>query len=148
MSKIIGTEEKVTKFEIDPLVAAKSGELTTLVYKCEEKKLSGLVLAFYGDRWNESGISYQAYAFKNLPINNALEVLSKLEKIIEDESKFLSQDYDNNNMFFKYDDLTFLIYKIGGGGGSKIRVFWNGFNSDWETTALKRTKRRFEENIK
>jgi len=145
MSEIIGVEKKITKFEIDPLAAAKSGELTTLVYKCEEKKISGLVLGFYGDRWNDSGVSYQAYAFKNLPINKALEILSKLKKSIEDESKFLSQDYDNNNIFFRYDDITFLIYKTN--GGLKIRVFWNGFDSEWESTAFGRTKRRFEKSI-
>ncbi|WP_282074092.1 hypothetical protein [Polaribacter atrinae] len=145
MSEILGIEEKLTKFEIDPLAAASSGELTTLVYKCEEKEISGLVLGFYGDRWNESGVSYQAYAFKNLPLKKALEILSKLEKFIEDESKFLSEDYDNNNMFFKYEDITFLIYKTN--GGSKIRVFWNGFDSEWESTAFGRTKRRFEKNI-
>jgi hypothetical protein len=145
MSEILGIEEKLTKFEIDPLAAASSGELTTLVYKCEEKEISGLVLGFYGDRWNESGVSYQAYAFKNLPIKKALDILSKLEKFIEDESKFLSQDYDNNNMFFKYEDINFLIYKTN--GGPKIRVFWNGFDSEWESTAFGRTKRRFEKSL-
>ena len=146
MSEILGIEEKLTKFEIDPLAAALSGELTTLVYKCEEKEISGLVLGFYGDRWNESGVSYQAYAFKNLPIKKALQILSQLEKSIENESKFLSQDYDNNNIFFKYEDITFLIYRTN--GGPKIRVFWNGFDSEWESTAFGRTKRRFEKSLK
>ncbi|WP_445749903.1 hypothetical protein [Polaribacter sp.] len=145
MNEILGIEEKLTKFEIDPLAASSSGELTTLVYNCEEKKMSGLVLGFYGDRWNDSGVSFQAYAFKNLPKKKALEILSTIEKFIADESKFLSQDYDNNNMFFKFDDITFLIYKTT--GGSKIRVFWNGFDSEWESTAFGRTKKRFEKSI-
>ena len=56
--------KKLIKFDIDPLAAASSGELTSLVYGCDEKNLSGLVLGFYGSRWNDAGIVYQAYAFK------------------------------------------------------------------------------------
>jgi hypothetical protein len=145
MKNVIGIEKKMLKFDIDPLSAASSGELTSLVYSCDEKNLSGMVLGFYGSRWNDTGVVYQAYAFKNLPKENALEVLSKLDKYIDDESKYLSADSDNNNMFFQYDDMTFLIYRDG---SVKIRVFWNGFDSEWESTAFKRTKRRFERKIK
>jgi len=145
MKNVIGVEEKLTKFDIDPLAAASSGELTSLVYSCNEKNLSGLVLGFYGDRWNEAGVTYQAYAFKNLPEKNALEILSKIDKYIDDESKYLSADTDNNNMFFQYDNMTFLIYRDG---SVKIRVFWNGFDSEWESSAFGRTKRRFERKIK
>ena len=145
MKNVIGIEKKLLKFDIDPLSAASSGELTSLVYSCDEKNLSGMVLGFYGSRWNDTGVVYQAYAFKNLPKENALEVLSKLDKYIDDESKYLSADSDNNNMFFQYDDMTFLIYRDG---SVKIRVFWNGFDSEWESTAFKGTKRRFERKIK
>ena len=145
MKNVIGIEKKLIKFDIDPLAAASSGELTSLVYSCDEKNLSGLVLGFYGSRWNDAGVVYQAYAFKNLPEKNALEILSKLDKYIDDESKYLSADSDNNNMFFQYDDMTFLIYRDG---SVKIRVFWNGFDSEWESTAFGRTKRRFERRIK
>ncbi|OAD42377.1 hypothetical protein [Polaribacter atrinae] len=145
MTEVIGVENALIKFDIDPLAAASSGELTSLVYGCEEKNLSGLVLGFYGSRWNKAGVVYQAYAFKNLPENKALEILSKLDSYIDNESKYLSADSDNNNMFFKYDDMTFLIYRDG---SVKIRVFWNGFDSEWESTAFGRTKRRFERKIK
>ena len=73
MKNVIGIEKKLIKFDIDPLAAASSGELTSLVYSCDEKNLSGLVLGFYGSRWNDAGVVYQAYAFKNLPEKNALE---------------------------------------------------------------------------
>ncbi len=145
MTQVIGVEQRLIKFDIDPLAAASSGELTSLVYGCEEKELSGLVLGFYGSRWNDAGVVYQAFAFKNLPEENALEILSKLDKFIDDESKYLSADSDNNNMFFKYDDMTFLIYRDG---SVKIRVFWNGFDSEWESSAFGRTKRRFERKLK
>ena len=127
------------------MAAASSGELSSLVYGCDEKNLSGLVLGFYGNRWNDAGVVYQAYAFKNLPKDKALEILSKIDKYIDDESKYLSADTDNNNMYFQYDDMTFLIYRDG---SVKIRVFWNGFDSEWESTAFGRTKRRFERKIK
>ena len=145
MKQVIGIEKKLVKFDIDPLAAASSGELTSLVYGCEEKNLSGLVLGFYGNQWNDAGVIYQAYAFKNFPKDKALEILSKIDKYIDDESKYLSADSDNNNMFFQYDDMTFLIYQ---NGSVKIRVFWNGFDSEWESTAFGRTKRRFERKIK
>ena len=38
MNKVLGVDSKVIKFEMDPLAPTSSGELTTLVYKCEEKK--------------------------------------------------------------------------------------------------------------
>ncbi|KJD32576.1 hypothetical protein PK35_10255 [Tamlana nanhaiensis] len=145
MTQIIGVKPELTKFQIDPLAAASSGELTSLVYNYEKKNITGLVLGFYGDYWNDNGVVYQAYAFKNLPEENALEILRRIDNYINNESKYLSQDSDNNNMFFQYDDMTFLIYQDG---MVKIRVFWKGFDSEWESTAFGRTKRRFERKIK
>lgn len=145
MTNVLGVENTLTKFEIDPLAAASSGELTSLVYGCSEKNMSGLVLGFYGNRWNESGVRYQVYAFKNLPEKKALEILSRVEKYIDNESKYLSSDSDNNNIYFKYDDMTFLICNDG---STKIRVFWNGFDSEWEAIAFGRTIRRFKRKIK
>ena len=42
--------------------------------------------------------------------------------------------------------MTFLIYNDE--LSTKIRVFWNGFDSEWESQAFGRTKKRFEKNIK
>jgi hypothetical protein len=38
IKEILNTSEEVVRFEIDPLAASTSGELTSLVYKCEAKK--------------------------------------------------------------------------------------------------------------
>ena len=46
--KVLGTNADILKFEITPLAAASSGELTTLLYKCDTKQKEGLVLGFYG----------------------------------------------------------------------------------------------------
>jgi hypothetical protein len=144
MSNLIEVSTSPTKFEIDPLAAANSGELTSLMYTCDEQNLSGLVLGFFGNGWNESGVNYQAYAFKNLTKEDAFEILSKLEKLLDDNYKYLVSDSDTNNLSFLYDDMTFLIYRDS---GTKIRVFWNGFDAEWEETAFNRTRRRFERRI-
>ena len=146
IKNLIGIDKKLIKFDVDALASASSGELTSLVYSCDEKNLSGLLLGFYGNYWNDAGVFYKAYSFKNLSEKNALEILSKLDKYIDDESKYLLADSDNHNMFFQYDDMTFLIYRRM--GNVKIRVFWNGFDSEWESVSLKRTKKRFERKIK
>jgi ABC-type cobalt transport system substrate-binding protein len=144
MTEIINLNSDVTKFEIDPLAAANSGELTSLVYRCDEQGLGGLILGFFGDRWNENGVIYQAYAFKNLKESKAFAVIKRIETIMEEQSKYIGSDWNTNNVVFKIDDMTFLIYE---GGGTKIRVFWNGFDSEWEETAFKRTRRRFARKI-
>lgn len=142
---LLGSSNTAVKFEIDPLAATASGELTSLVYKCDELKKEGLILGFYGNYWNDAGIVYQGYAFKNLPKEKALELLQKLEEAITNFNKYLSDDTDNNNIYFKYDDLTFLIYKST---EIRIRVFWNTFDAEWQDVAFRRTKRRFEKKIK
>ena len=49
MTDIIKVSSNPVKFEIDPLAAANSGELTSLMYTCDEQNLSGLVLGFFGN---------------------------------------------------------------------------------------------------
>lgn len=143
---VIGSSEEIVQFEVIPLAAASSGELTTLLYKCESKQLDGLVLGFYGNYWNEAGVLYQGFAFKNLEKKKAIDFLNKIENAIESNSKFLKDNNDNNNISFKYEDIDVLIWTTM--GSYTIRVFWNGFDSTWEKTAYERSKRRFERKIK
>ncbi|NVJ46480.1 MAG: hypothetical protein HWE07_05105 [Cytophagia bacterium] len=141
MEDILGTSTELTRFKIDPLASASSGELTSLVYQSDEKNKTGLILGFYGDYWNDAGVVYTGYAFKNLNEQEAIELLNLLERVYEQESKYLNSDNDNNNVFIDFQDMTFLFYKSS---GFRMRVFWNGFDSDWESVAFERTKRRFE----
>lgn len=143
---VLGTSSEVTQFEVIPLAAASSGELTTLLYKCEEMNKEGLVLGFYGNYWNDAGVVYQGFAFKNFEKNKATEFLNKIQQAIDDNSKFLKDEKDNNNIVFKYDDVDVLIWASP--DGYTIRLFWNGFDSSWEKTAFERSKRRFEKKIK
>ena len=144
MTEIINTDSDVTKFELDPLAAANSGELTSLVYRCDEQGLGGLVLGFFGDRWNENGVIYQAYAFRNLEESEAFAILQRIETIMDEQSKYIGSDSNTNNVVFKFDDMTFLMYEDG---STKIRVFWNGFDAEWEESAFNRTRRRFARKI-
>lgn len=144
MNEVVGIKPTITKFKIDPLAAASSGELTTLIYSCEQKDMRGLVFGFYGDYWNKPGVIYKAYAFKNFNEKQAHEVLSKLDSIIEIESKYLNSDQNTNNIYFSYEDVTFLIYV---NLGLKVRVFWKEFDSEWEYSAFRKTKKRFEKKI-
>jgi hypothetical protein len=136
----------VVKFEIDPLAATSSGELTSLVYSCEKLGKEGLLLGFYGNYWNESGVVYQGYGFKNLPVEKALELLKKIDEVKSINDRYLSEDPNNTNVCFTFDDMSFIIYKYN--SVTTIRVFWNTFDAEWQEIAFKRTKRRFEKKVK
>lgn len=142
---VLESTENVLQFEAIPLASASSGELTTLLYRCESKGKEGLILGFYGDYWNDAGVIYQGYGFKNLPKEKAMAFLNKIEKAIEDNKKFLKNNNDNNNISFNFDDMNILIWTTS--GSYRIRVYWNGFDSTWEETSYERSKRRFERKI-
>ena len=44
---ILKVSENSLEFEAEPLAAASSGELTTLLYRCESQNAEGLILGFY-----------------------------------------------------------------------------------------------------
>ncbi len=52
---VLGISSDIVQFEVIPLAASNSGELTTLLYRCESKNKEGLVLGFYGNYWNKFG---------------------------------------------------------------------------------------------
>ncbi len=147
IKNIIGKTTEPITFEVYPLAAASSGELTTLVYKCDTKDLSGLLMAFYGDYWNEHGVNYTGYAFKNTSKEKAMKMLFELDTKINENKDYLFKDADNNNFYYSYDDLTFLVYYTLG-ADPKIRVFWGEYNADWGYTAFSRTLKRFEKKLK
>ncbi len=145
INNVLGESIDVVKFQIDPLAAAYSGELTSLSYTCKKKKQEGLILGFYNDTWNNAGVVYSAYAFKNLSKESATILLDKIDSLVEENKDYLEASIDYNNLYFQYDDMIFLIYKSTS-GSIRIRVMWNGFDSEWDLTAFKRTKKRFLEN--
>ena len=142
---ILGAGNEVTQFEVFPLAAAKSGYLTTLFYNFDSNQKEGMVLGFYGNYWNDAGVSYQGFAFKNFEKEKTLEFLNKINDAINANWKYLKKDNDNNNIFFKYDDIQVLIW--GSYESFTIRLFWNGFDSTWESTAFDKSRKRFEKKI-
>jgi hypothetical protein len=145
-NNVLGSTTGIVKFEVIPLAAAASGELTTLIYNCESKQREGMILGFYGDYWNKAGVVYKGFAFKNFDKIQAKEFLDKIQNAIDANSEYLQDDKDNNNIYFKYDDINVLISAPV--GSYTIRLFWNNFDSSWENTAFEKSKRRFEKRIK
>ncbi|MDR2223602.1 MAG: hypothetical protein LBE34_12860 [Flavobacteriaceae bacterium] len=145
-NRVLGVSEDIKTFELIPLAASSSGELTTLFYKSEDFKKEGLILGFYGNYWNDAGVIYQGYSFKNLTKEEAIEFMDKISTSIGDNSKFMGKNSDNNNIYFKYKDIDVLVYYSG--TGAIIRLFWNGFDSTWDGLAFDRSKRRFEKKLK
>ena len=143
--EIIGEEQDYQKFIIDPLAAAKSSELTSAYYEIVSSKKKGLILGFYDKYWMP-GATYQGFSFKNLNYENAIALLDKIENIIKEEKKFLNADDDENNIYFTFQDMVVIIYRRGILSG-RIRIEWNNFDAEWENTAFRRTKRRFEKAV-
>jgi len=142
LKEILKSPEDVVQFKLDRIASSISGDLTSLIYRCEGEKVEGLILAFYGDYWNDAGDIYKGFVFKNLPKDKAIELLNKISSTIEEQKDFLSKDNDNN-AFFKYDDISVVISKDM---ETKIRIFWNGFDADWDNWAFTRTKKTLENN--
>jgi len=146
MTSTLGVTDEPAKFETFALAAATSGELTSLVYRSEEKHKEGLLLAFYGMQVNEAGLRIQGYGFKDLPKAKAVELLARLDAVLEKHTSYLRSDSDNNNLYFKYDDLTFLLYAPSG-MEVRMRVFWGQFDSEWNISAFHKTERRMAKKI-
>ena len=147
ISELLQFDNTTMRFKIYPLAAANSGEMTTLVYECEEKKIEGLVLGFFGSFYNENGFLYTGYKFKNLPKEKALQMLIEIDRVFSDNKKFLDNDMENHNVTFKWDEMIFLIYSASP-GQHKIRVFWEKFDSEWDIGAYLKTKKRLLKQLK
>jgi hypothetical protein len=144
ISNILGVSEDVTQFECDPLVAASSGELTSLYYKCNDQNKEGLIFGFWGTFWNNAGVIYQEYAYKNFTRDSATLFLNKLNKVIEENKSYLyiNKNGVKNNVYFKFVDTLVLL--DADEGGVRMRVFWNQFDANWDVSEFNKTKRRFE----
>ncbi|AZB00818.1 hypothetical protein EG359_14890 [Chryseobacterium joostei] len=140
INKIIGDAgNKEIKFETESLASDDSGGLISIAFNCDEINERGLLLAFFGENRDENGYFGNAYAFRYLPLEEAKNVLERLEKVRENNSKYLSESSNVNNVFVQHKDLKFVFYREN---GNQIRVFWNGFEVIWEQVAFDRTKRR------
>lgn len=146
IKSILKSSEDIVEFEIDPLAASSSGELTSLAYSCKKKNIEGLILGFSGQFWNDNGVNYTGYTFRNLTKDEALKLLQKIDGALKEHKKFINDNIYDNNIYFDFEDLTFNI-SSNLNSGYHIRVFWNEYDAEWTNSAFNRTKKRFEKRM-
>jgi hypothetical protein len=66
-----------------------------------------------------------------------------VEDYRRDNSSFTGNS--NANVVFKIGDISFIIYYRR--NGTRIRVLWNGFESEWGAFELSNTKKKFEKKL-
>lgn len=142
--EVFDSTSDVTVFDLIPLAAANSGELTTLFYKTKDNKKEGLILGFWGNKWNKYGVEYKGYMYKNFPKEEAVNLLYSIKLTIEEMKNELENE--NANLHFKLNDIDFLVSKSN--GGYDLRLFWKDFDATWEQTAFERSLKRFMKNSK
>lgn len=146
INNIIGDSKgKEIKFETESLASDNSGGLISVAFNCDEVNKRGLLLGFFGENRDSTGYLGNAYGFRYLPLEEAKIILEKLEKIRNENSKYLSESTNVNNIYVEHEDIKFVFYRDG---GNQIRIFWNGFEVIWEQTAFDRTKKRLNKWFK
>lgn len=129
------------KFETESLASDDSAGVVSIAFNCTQLNKKGLLLAFVGKNRNEFGTLTTAYGFKYIPYDEAVALLDRIDAVKEANKDYMKDENDVNNVFIEHDDMRFIIYRDG---GYKIRVFWNGFEVEWERTPFDRTKRRLQ----
>lgn len=137
-----GYSQDINKVVMEPLTAANSGELTTVYYKSENKNKEGLVLGFFGSRWNQSGVIYTSYAFKNLSSEETIKILNNIKVVTGENQSYLLGE--GKNIYFKDGDISFIIYYDQ---GFKIRVLWDEFDVTWDYKSFEKTLKRFNKRV-
>jgi hypothetical protein len=142
MDYIIGpAQNKEVKFEAESLASDDSAGLISVAFNCSEVNEKGLLLAFFGPNKNSSGNVGLAYGFRYIPLEQAQNLLQRIDDVQEKHKKYIYDENDVNNVYIAFEDIKFILYRDG---GNKVRVFWNGFEVTWERKAFDRTKRRLD----
>lgn len=124
------TDNELTGYQIDAITAAKSGELTTVLYNCPKLNQKGLVFVFY---------NYRHYSFYHFEYNEAKTLFEKLSAAIEDNKIVLDEV---NTSVLKANDIHFIF------ADNTIRVVWGEYDSLWDKSNFKTTYHRFEKFFK
>lgn len=99
MDYIIGpTNNKEIKFETESLAADNSAGLISVAFNCDEVNEKGLLLAFFGTNRNGDGTEGNAYGFRYIPLNEAQQLLKRMEGIKENHKDYTSKDNDVNKV--------------------------------------------------
>ncbi|HTI60763.1 hypothetical protein [Mucilaginibacter sp.] len=123
-------ENETTGFEIDAVTAAKSGELTTILYNCPKLNQKGMVLVF----WNKGLYNLGLYSFYHFEYDDANILLQRINDAIESNKEILD---DVNTSVLKLNDIHFIF------AGSSIRVVWGEYDSLWDKFNFRTTYKRF-----
>ena len=144
VQNVLAVDETAVAFVLDPLHSSTTGDLTTLVYECEARQISGLILAFFGNYWNEAGVVYKGYGFKRLEVVKANEFLKKVKDEFAMHEEFLRADGDHNHIAFSYEDIKVVMWVESGQSAApyRLRLFWNGFDALWYQNAHEKTSKR------
>ena len=135
--------DSVAIFDIIPLAAANSGELTTIFYRTTDGKKDGLILSFWGDKVNEYGVLFKEYSYINFDKNKAILMLDLIKTSIKNNTIYWKENEDTN-LLIKFEDFNFVVTKST--NGYIIRVFWKDFDATWEKTSFERSVKRFLNN--
>lgn len=100
------------RFETESLASDDSGGLISVAFNCDEINERGLLLAFFGENRDQNGNLGNAYAFRYIPLSEAQDVLARLEKVREGQSKYLSESTNVNNVYVQHKDLKFVFIEI------------------------------------
>ncbi len=139
---IIGpANAKDIRFETESLASDNSAGLISVAFNCDEINERGLLLAFFGSNRDANGQVGNAYGFRYIPLQQAQDLLKRIDGLKEKHKDYMKDENDVNNVYIEHDDIKFILYREG---GDKVRVFWNGFEVIWERVAFDRTKRRLD----
>ncbi len=142
INNIIGsTSGKNIQFETESLASDNSAGLISIAFNCKEVNEKGLLLAFFGPNTNQNGQLMDAYGFRYIPLKDAQDLFIRIDKVQDENRKYMSSNNDVNNVYIEFEDIKFVIYRDG---GEQIRVFWNGFQVIWERAPFDRSKRRLK----
>lgn len=145
---LLGHDTNLVYLQVANLTAplGQRNEIATFVYKCNVKKKAGLVLGLWDRFITPESTTYGGYIFKHFNWNEAWEFFSKIDRHLKKWQYYLETNKEAN-IYFDYDDVSIFISKVRDGGGIKLRVFYDGFDSEWSIGAYNRTTKRFEKSF-
>ncbi len=144
--EILKSPPGISKFSIDIISAANSGELTTLTYGLDDLKQKGLIIGFFGNYINENGVQYLGYRYLNFDQPEAIEFLNLIQSTLNQHQEYLGESPETNNVAFNYKGMTVVISNEF--PGYKIRLFWDSFDCLWNIESFDRTRTRFSKFLK
>lgn len=149
IKSILDPSDSITELEVNSITASKSGELSVVIYRCKEQHgKEGMLFCFWNPHVSEFNVDFKGYSFKNFYLKDAVKFMNYFEIIINKNCSGITDGINSSdetkNLIVRYDDLILIFYKDYPSGDLSIRIFWDEFDSIWNKSNFKTTKRRFE----